>query len=311
MRWYASGWQATNKDRELAVIRGGSLKYRCFSFTMLTKLPGMGSYYVPGMEQAYQACLENNVGIMMDSGVIGYRYYKLKAAKARKEFVLDDNAFIDAYVKYAKANRKKWDFYVTVDFAVNAQEILERQGVLEKLGIRPVPVFHGDQSVDFLKRYADKGYKLIAIGSPPVINRNLKDKRRYLDLCFNEGEKLGLKFHGLAMTAVWQITAYAFWSIDSSSWSRAASTGCIMRFDPHTARMSVLHISDRVCKGRGMETGQGKRLVGMLRSELKAEGYDYDELATDFVPRHVYNAASMGHLVSYANKRQGGFELLF
>src|ERR1035438_5522922 len=84
MRIYLSGWQASNAKRELAVIRAGAMKYRCFSFASTVKIPGF-PYHLPHIEGSVQACIKNGIGIMMDSGVVGFRTYKTSLKKAGKD----------------------------------------------------------------------------------------------------------------------------------------------------------------------------------------------------------------------------------
>src|SRR5678809_1409439 len=127
MRFFLSGWQATNRERETAVLKAGAIKHRCFSFGMLCKLPGL-PYYLPKLQGAYEACLEHGVGIMMDSGVVSYRSYRVSMQKQGKSLdkLLDETTFIQMYVDYVKKESKKWDFYVTIDIERDAANIFAR-----------------------------------------------------------------------------------------------------------------------------------------------------------------------------------------
>lgn len=312
MRCYLAGWQASNTKRETRGIKAGVIKHRCFSFANMVKIPGL-PYYLPGTEQGYQACTKAKVGIMMDSGVFSYRTHKAFLTRSGKsiESLPDEDTYIRMYVKWCKEFAHLWDFYVTVDIAVVAKDNFERHIKLEKMGIRPVPVFHGDDSVEYLRRYADRGYDFICIGSPRSLRTTVRQTRQYMDAVFNEGEKHSLKFHGLAMTTPWLMLDYPFASIDSSSWSRSAGYGCIMRFDDNTDRLSILHVSDR-------ESSAGKlhlngKAFSRVKAEVESQGYDFQEIQTDHTARHMYNASTMLHMADVAEKRHrtGSWRLLF
>lgn len=310
MRCYLSGWQATGTERELAVVRAGFLKYRCFSFCNLVKLPGMRQALSKTLQQAYQVCLDNGVGIMMDSGVFSYRSIKKKLQAAGKSIsqMVGEVEYIERYVDWCKQNSKKWDFYVTVDLVEIAAENYRRQELLLKAGIEPVPVFHGDDSVEYLKKYADLGHKLICVG---VLwgRTTLQQKRRFLDQVFNVGEKYGLTFHGLAATTAWMMLDYPFFSVDSSSWSRVASCGGLMRFDPVTNRISVVHVSDQAA-GSSLGLDSHPKLKQRLEREIQAEGFDFGLLRTDFVARHIYNSKTMDYIAA-SNRTKNSWNSLF
>jgi hypothetical protein len=316
MKIYLSGWQATNRERESVVLNAGAMKNRCFSFCSIQKLPGL-PYFLKNVEGAYQACLENKVGIMMDSGVVGYRSYRqalIKQGGKALNKLLTQDTFIDLYVEYCKKNKKYWDFYVTIDIEKKSDLILATHTRLLEAGIKPVPVLHGDADViEYLKKYHDLGHKLICLGTGSHLRTTPRHFRHYLDSVFNEGAKLGVEFHGLAMTSPWIMLEYPWYAVDSSSWSRMAGYGTICRFDEQTHRMCSFHISERESKGaKGADLKGNTAFMRILKKEIEAEGYDFDLLRKDFVLRHAYNAATMQELCDYATTRhRTGWKLLF
>ena len=304
---FFSGWHASRKKRELHVIKRGGLKDRCFAYPTIEKLDHkqFASYtYAPWQQEVYKTDLDNNVGIMMDSGAFAFRHFNNKF-KAN----LPESFIIEPYVKFCLAEQHKWKLYFTLDLALNAEGNYARHKALIKRGIFPAPVFHGDDSVEYIKRYADLGCDVIGCASPRQLRTTLSAKRRYLDTVFNEVAKLNMRIHGLAMTSVWQMLSYPFWSVDSSSWTRCASVGCLMRFDPVRMRNTILHVSEvQSSKSVSMDKAAQRR----LEKELGDEGWDYQLLRTDFTERHCYNAATMMKVVEVAEKRQhGGYNLLW
>jgi intein-like protein with splicing domain/LAGLIDADG DNA endonuclease family protein len=215
MKAYLAGWQASTTARETRAIKAGVIKNRCLSFANLVKIDGF-PWYLPGAEQGYHACLKHGVGIMMDSGVYSFRTYKAYLERKGKGLgnLPEAEEYTRLYVDYCKEFSHLWDFYVTIDFGIVAKENFERHVKLEKMGIRPVPVFHGDDSVEYLRRYADRGYKFICIGASRF-DRAVPRMRQYLDIVFNAAVKWDLEFHGLAMTSPWLVLDYPWRSIDS------------------------------------------------------------------------------------------------
>jgi hypothetical protein len=173
------------------------------------------------------------------------------------------------------------------------------------MGIKPVPVFHGDDSIDFIKKYADLGHDLIAIASWKTLRTNKNAFKQYLYNVFNTASKWGVKLHGLAFTSPWAMVNYPWYSVDSSSWSRFASFGAIIKFNPVTHRLFNVRISRRRSNIEHFIKTNPMALEA-LREEVAAEGFDLEELRDDFVLRHVYNARTMHVLTDYATKLHGG-----
>jgi len=222
--------------------------------------------------------------------------------------------FVELYVTWVKKYHKKWDFYVTTDMRPVAPEVFEWHKLLETKGIRPVPVFHGDVHVDWLKRYVDRGYTYICLGGATTSRSGKRGLAQYLDTLFNFGAKNNVKFHGLAMTSPWIMMTWPWHSVDSSWWSRSAGYGSIMRFSDVTERMSILHISPRESKTAVKDAifKANKTAMQRLREELKHEGFDLDFLREDFTERHVLNARTMMQMAAAATRRQRGtWNLLF
>ena len=308
MRCYLSGWHASRKERELAIIQTGAMKYRCFAFATLHKLAHkkFASFtYAPWQKEVYETDLANGIGIMMDSSAVGWRHMLNKTGE-----IVPDEILTEPYLDFCKKESHKWDFYFTLDLQISAPFIYEMQKKLFKLGIKTTPVYHGDDNVDYLKRYVDMGSDLIGIASPRKFRSSLSGKRRYLDTCFNLAEKLNFKVHGLAMTSVWQMLHYPFYSVDSSSWTRCASVGCLMKFDPQRRRVTILHVSDREDSSKKIHLSVESQ--GRLRRELEDEGWDFKLLQSDHVERHKYNAITMQKITDLATAgKTSSWELLW
>jgi hypothetical protein len=316
MKIYLAGYQASTTERESYLIDQGGVTARCLSFANIFKIKAL-PFFVKGIKEGYEVCVDKKVNIMMDSGVVSYLTYALYLKKHGLVKPLPDkDHYLQTYVDFCKRYGKLWDFYVTVDFRKHCGENFQIHQKLEKMGIRPVPVYHGDDTVDWLKKYKDRGYDFVCVGG--VSHRALPGrkgdvKRRYLDEVFEAGEKWGLKFHGLAVTTAWMILEYPWKSCDSSSWSRAAGYGCIIRFDEDTGRMNTIHVSERHIPASAQRLSLRTNRVAFkaLQSEIESEGYDFVKLQSDHTLRHLYNARTMLKLASAVGSKRRGWRTLF
>lgn len=271
----------------------------------MMKIPGL-PYFLPGTEQGYQECRKRGVAIMMDSGVFSYRTHKAYLIRTGKPIdqLPTDEDYVKLYVKWCRQFHEQWAFYVTIDFAADCKANYERQLMLEKKGIRPLPVYHGDDSLDYIKKYADLGYTYMCVGATSSMRRTVTARRRYLDAVFSIGAKIGMQFHGLAVTAPWAVIEFPWKSVDSSAWSRAAGYGCLLHFNPETGRMATIRISTRGAKSGPVVLPTKGRYAEKLTEWLAAEGYDIKELQTDHIARHEYNAFTMQKLGQASGSKQ-------
>src|SRR5262249_22984613 len=140
---------------------------------------------------------------------------------------------IELYVDFVKKRQKQWDFYVTFDYERNCPLIYKVTKRLESMGIKPAPVYHGDSTIDWFKRYLDEGYTRLGVSPMLSIRTSHKNVRNFLDNLFRVVEPYkGVKLHGFAMTSLSLMFGYPWHSVDSSSWSRTSSYGCIYGLDP-------------------------------------------------------------------------------
>lgn len=314
MKCFLSGYQATNGEIETKLIQAG-VTHRCYSFVYVEKIPSLPSA-TKGFQTAYAASVKHKVEIMMDSGVYSYRMFRAKMLKNGTDLkgLPDTEDFIRLYVEFIKANSKKWGFYMTLDFLPDAKENFARHKRLLKMGVRPTPVFHGDATVDYVRRYKEElGHDFIGLGglyrraftvssAAPVMNYSTV---KYLESMFNAGERYGVKFHGLAITSASTLCKWPFYSCDSSTWSRQAGYGIIMRFDPVRHRISYVHVSTRTVKNLNVSYKSNLNAVAGLKKEIEAEGYDFEALQSDHVARHLYNARAMISMAAFATKLHG------
>lgn len=297
---YLSG-TGTHGMGEDDIIKQGA-KYRCYSYAYVHP---DGFYYQKKMREAMELSIKNGLGIMMDSSA--HSFHKLLNAGLRKQGgkwdVRDTEKLRDetikGYSKYVKKEGKNWDWAVTFDYVRECPVIWDMTKKLKSLGANTIPVYHGDQPIDWLRRYCEEGYKLICIGS---IRRNNKYLRQYFDRCFNMAAKYNVLLHGLAVTSLTGMYCFPWYSVDSATWAKVAAFGCILcTSDSVNDTFGYVHVTDRRHgQSRGVEYCE---LSPLQKKELEAsvnkDGFDMDELRKDGAVRSLYNIYVFSHKVAH------------
>lgn len=293
---YLSGRFSITAKKERAWLKRTGCKYRCFSFAVVDP---KGLNYAPEVAKALAMCEKKKINIMMDSGAhslhVLTRSTKKRGtkAKAKQQISVDQlqQQMFRRYVKYCHANKDNWAFYVTLDFKRSQPVIYEMQKHFEHFGLAPMPVVHGESNLEYwIKKHYDMGHRYIALGGASF-HRGTLDY--YFDTAFDLGEKLGIKYHGLAFTSLKMITYWPWESVDSSTWSRCAAFGQITLPDVRRMRFYNIHVSERHCPGlansyNNMSRQNKARIDGML----KEHGFDIKAMrdgANGEAERHDFN----------------------
>jgi hypothetical protein len=286
---YLSGNGSSNIN-EMDLIDQGC-KYRCYSYAYTCK---GAFYYTKKMAEALECSIKNNVGVMMDSAAHSIHQLSSKGMRKRKgKFRVDDVEELikivkNQYLKYVLKEGKHWDFYVNFDYVKNCPIIYDMQKELERKGIKPIPVYHGDRTIDWLRRYCEEGYKLIGIASVRSYGP-YKDKRRYYDEVFNVTEKYGALTHGFAMTGLSLMFGYPWYSVDSATWAKTAAYGSILHADRNRNVIGEIHITDKVVQGKTRYNQLPKDLQKDLKRIVEKSGFDFEQLRVDGRMRSLYN----------------------
>lgn len=307
-RIYLGGRFSTNTEIETAWLKRTGIKYRCFSFANVYPKT---MWYVKNVAKALEVCEQKKIGIMIDSGafqihrVAAQTRVRSKAADSKKDIDIEklQASMYRWYARYCHANKSKWDFYVTLDYKPHQPTIFAMQGRFAKDGLMPTPVYHGDASVDWLKKYKDEyGCKLISVGTAGVDIRGKSYKRfRYFfDRVFEFGAKHGIQFHGLAVTSLALITTYPWYSVDSSTWVRSSINGMITFPDREKNTIYNLHISSRHTKTPVLSyNDMTKSQRSMVTSTLKDFGFEVKDLRSGnrgLLGRHDWNGKVFGNI---------------
>jgi len=281
---YFSGFRhyADEGIREKEIFEQTKWDARCLSYAYC----GEGSdLYMKIAAETLAYCQENDIRILLDSGAFSFR-----DTLASDDLDLVDR-FATTYAKWIKTRRQAFDFYVNLDYVRNASACWKMQMLLERKGLRPVPVFHGDSSMDWMRKYIDRGHKLIGLGTLGS-GWSTGVKYKFYDRCFNLAEQHGVYLHGFAVTGS-SMFRFPWHSVDSASWLKAAVFGAIILCDPFREQVTTWKISDQPTKRSGHQPGVIQRLEGTAREavieKLEAQGYTWDRLTTSSWERSRFN----------------------
>lgn len=300
---YLSGSTGAHGITEDMLTKASGSNLRCFSFAYTgTESP----VYAKVQADALHECMEKGYRIFLDSGGHTFHNFRYKDW-GRKKLGLQDMARADrvqaldkimrhflvayaAYVKKCYAAGYTFDFYVTFDAERRCELIRELTDQLFDLGIHPVPVYHGDASLDYVRRYIDEGHQLIGVGTSFEGKRNKIGRQRYYASVIELCDKHKVKCHGFAITGD-MMFQFPWYSVDSTTWLKCAAYGKILEFLPERQRISTIHVSSRfVNQNYGSLEQLSPEVQKYIRGKVEAQGFDWDRIRIDLGYRATYNA---------------------
>lgn len=301
-RIYLSHTVVHTKELEEEFLKYSGTRYRCFSFVYLHP---DAIYWSPRALESFEVNIAKDNRIMLDSGAFSFQMFLIKKKNVGDIEKLRERT-VEQYVQFCRKHGKTVEWYVTFDYDQNVKVVWDMTKDLEEEGLKPVPVYHGDQELDWLKRYLDKGHKRIGISSLTRRRSDYKKTRFYLDQIFRVVEPYKVKLHGFAVTSIALAYAYPWHSVDSSSWSRTASYGAIYALEPNRGSMTAQHIS--LTGGLKESTRSLTELSPMalksVRDQVERNGFDFDRLRKSLAYRFIYN----GWLFAHLNQWKSSFE---
>lgn len=301
---YLSGRFTLGRKIEKAWLKRSGCKHRCFSFAFINPDKTPGTTFNKKLQAALEVCEKDpKVKIMLDSGAYSLHQYQRAMSKrtenAKKKQALDipaiQAAMFEAYVKFCLEHRKKWEFYITLDYKTDQAVIYQQQQNFLARGLEPTPVYHGDSDLDWLLRHKDMGHKYICIGGARL-HPGKAGLRYYFDKVFNFGAKHGLVYHGLAFTSLDIIMTWPFKSVDSSTWSQCAAYGMLVVPDIARRKFFNIHVSTRGSSNQNSMNNMTRAQKGELKELLAVHDFDLKVMRTSEVERHDWNGYVMSNL---------------
>ncbi len=283
------------------------VKYRCFSYAYCGET---GPFYKKDIAAALEYIKKSRKAeIMMDSGAHSFHNLLYKASakgKLAKGLAAHERHanvstaikdFVGQYVSWVKKSNWGWDFFFTFDWEKRCSTIWDVTAQMRKAGLMPVPVYHGDDSLDWLRKYIDAGHDLIGLGvSRALLQGNRANLKMYYNRVFNLGAKHNVRFHGLAVTGDYMFM-YPWYSVDSTSWLKLAAYGKILLYEPNRKKWKDVHLSDRFAEKVGKDSfmHMGDYSLRGFRDMIEAKGFDLDKLRSSMYERAIFNAYVFAH----------------
>lgn len=168
--------------------------------------------------------------LFIDSGAFTLYFNRAVKDKLGKAFYDTDEfkKFVRSYAKFLLKYKDHIQHYANVDVIGDPERSHQVLKLLErKYKLNPVPVIHCGSSMDWVRRYLDEGYEFIALGG--YVGYKRPEQMRWTTeafkvICDNSGIPR-CRVHGFAMTGWHMMTAFPWWSVDSTSWVKAAGFG--------------------------------------------------------------------------------------
>lgn len=172
-----------------------------------------------------ETLVNNGICFLLDSGVHSFvmairKEKKLTALQALSLTPADIPSYPklrDTYIQLAQRIGDKTWGYIELDFGGAEQKRIIRRELEQRWGLRPIPVYH--PLVD-PPEYFDElasGYDRVAIGN--LAHQSTYVRERITATVWTRAQAYpGLWLHGLGQAPDQQANAFAFQSVDASSW---------------------------------------------------------------------------------------------
>lgn len=309
---YLSGFTSKLKgmsaeEETRIMLDKGKVKHRCYSHAFCCK---GGVHFSKHIETTLMENAKRGTRVMMDSGAFSFHQALRKMGKAGGWSPEQTKKFrdqtIESYVEFCRKYSKDWDFLINYDYRVHAPTVYDMQKKLERLGMRPVPVFHGDNGMDWLHRYCKEGYKLICIGGITAMagRTNWKSKRIYYESVFEVAEKYGVQLHALAQTSISLMFQFPWFSVDSATWAIIATYGCILDVNESTGKIGPLHVSVQESKTPNSYARMPKHVQQHIQDRVEKSGFDFQKIRESPFWRSIYNAMMFSTKVMDLKERE-------
>jgi hypothetical protein len=237
------------------------------------------SYHYVKKQERVDKMRNDKMSVFMDSG-------------AFSAFTLGEVIDLKAYCDYIKTNQDVILCASVLDGIGDPLLTYQNQCAMEAQGVRPLPCFHWGEDERYLEHYV-ANYEYITLGG--MVPHSTAENKLWLDriwekyLCDSLG-KPKLKVHGFGMTSIPLMLRYPWFSVDSSSWVQVGFRGGII-----LPEMGVFHVSDtspaRKVEGQHFTTISPFHQAA-VRAAVEKRGYTIERLASVYVSRWIFNAAS-------------------
>ncbi len=252
---------------------GANIRFRCYSFANL--YPG-SKMFASGVVADHKVATKYKVRAFLDSGAFSFQQNPSLVTKDHLETYCRD------YATYMAEHT--WDFAVTLDYRKECKLVYAvTKELRDKHGAKVVPVYHGDDSLDWVRKYADEGHKLIGLGRTARLGSDALHQS--YAKAFNLGEKLGLVFHGFMVTGR-NMFEFPWYSVDSATWVKAAGHGFITLVDAKRKHVMTIPMSAKRVNPKDP----------CAKAVADQYGFDLQEMIDHYGARMMFNARQFSNV---------------
>lgn len=169
----------------------------------------------------------NSASLFLDSGAFSLGQAQKKRGVDSEKFNRSRTLrqYLDDYIEFIHANESHIDFYVNVDIIGSPKYSRRNYKYLRKAGLNPMPVFHTGDSLRNIELHINEGCTFIGLGG--LVGRNNDDGHlTWLHSVFEFMRQYPkVKIHGFGITSWEHMHNFPWWSVDSTTWIRAAIYG--------------------------------------------------------------------------------------
>lgn len=149
---------------------------------------------------------------------------------------------LDNYANWLKGWKDRIEVYANLDVIGDAKKTLANQKRLEDKGLRPLPVFHVNESWDYLEYYLEN-YDYVALGGLVPYAGRLNSIMPWLIKAFKMLPK-GKGYHGFGVTGWTILRSFPWASVDSSSFGSGYRYGRVTLFSPVEGKIVTAALGD-------------------------------------------------------------------
>lgn len=227
---------------------------------------------------------------------------------------------IQEYIDFIKEHIDVINVYSNLDVIRNPKQTWQNQIIMEKAGLKPVPVYHFGEEIKWLKRYLNTGkYDYISIDG--MVGSRTEYLKRWLDNVFanyltdEEGYPI-LKVHGFGLSRVEMITRYPWYSVDTSAPVMRSAMGRI--YVAHEGYGSFkgidLRVTDKPPFGKDHINGLSPLKKEKVLEYIDSLGYSMGNeenpgIGNDRYMRHSINVDYMKGLEEHLSKKKRPFKI--
>jgi hypothetical protein len=129
------------------------------------------------------------------------------------------------YIKFLREHAHAFDAYASLDVIGNPKRTQRNQEILDAAGLSAIPTYHIGEPVDILKKILDQ-YEYIALGGMVPFSGS-EMLREWVRMCWHYiGARV--RVHGFGLTDLSLAKMFPWYSIDSTTASRAGRCGVII-----------------------------------------------------------------------------------